>query len=141
MRLPGASLPQGIFPAVKFHRREMESEFNPVVILQPEEIASIAAIMGHPGFKAYNKVWRSAVDAFVIPLINTPLEEEDRILKLHMAAKVVSQLFTSVVEQVNEQVDQFISSRPSDKPVDVTSSLDMGGLTAGDNSEDLDNLI
>lgn len=114
----------------------MDREFDPVVELQPEEVAQLAAIINHPGFKVYNKVWKGAVDGFVIPLLNTPLEDEARILKLHMAAQIVAKLFATVVERVNEEVDQHIASRPSERPLDVTENLDMGGVTTLEQGEE-----
>lgn len=111
----------------------MEDKFEPVVELQEEEVASIAAIMSHPGFIAYNKVWRSAVDNFVVQLLNVPLENEAKILKLHMASKLIAQLFTTVVNNVNEKVHIYVNSRPSDKPLDVTANLDLGGIDYNDN--------
>jgi hypothetical protein len=107
----------------------MEGTFEPEVELQEEEVASLAAILSHPGFKVYMKIWKSAVDGFAVPLINADLADEKKIIKLQMAAKVAAQLFTSVTNQVNEAVMMFTSTRTSDTPIDVAQNLDMGGLT------------
>jgi hypothetical protein len=111
----------------------MEDNFNPVVELQPEEIASIAAILAHPGFKAYMKIWKGVVDNFVVKFLNVDYADDNKILKYHMVAKLAAQMFTDVTNRVNEEVDQFISSRPSDIPVDVTANLlDMGEIATSE---------
>ena len=82
-------------------------DFEPIVELQEEEIASLAAIIQHPGFKVYMKIWKGVVQQFALPLINAESHEKEKILSLQLSAKVAAQLFTGVTSQVNEAVMMF----------------------------------
>ena len=113
-------------------------EFDPEIELQPEEIGSIAAIMNHPGFKAYMKVWKGVVDQFVVEFLNVDYDDTQKILKYHMVAKLSAQMFASVTNRVNEEIYQYLGSRPDEKPLDVTANLDMGELL---NPEDVEETL
>ena len=103
-------------------------DFLPELELSDEDLTSIAGIIGHPGFKAYNKVWHHVVSTFAVKTINTEQSDRDLVLARHNASRVAAQLYQTVTNKINQSVSDFIHSRPSDKPIDPTDNLDLGGV-------------
>jgi hypothetical protein len=105
---------------------EVDFTFKPELVLDQQEIAELAAVIGQPGFKVVAKIHRTCVDWFVRQLINTDVKDKDAIIARHMQSQTAAQLYTLVLDSINNTVDEYIHSRPSDKPVDAVQGLDFG---------------
>ena len=103
------------------------TSFNPEVAVTPDEAASLAAVMAHPGFKVVQKISRACVDSLVGEWLNQ--EKPDDVVRLHGYAKVAAMLYTMQLNRMNFIRETFIHSQPSDKPIDVAAALDIGEYT------------
>lgn len=102
-------------------------DYLPELELTEEEIASMGGIISHPGFQAYQKVWRHIVSLFAVKAMNTEQSDRDLVLARHNAARVAAQLYQGVTNRVNQEINDFIQSRPSERPVESAPNLDLGG--------------
>ena len=101
-------------------------DFMPELELTDDDISSMAGIVTHPGFSAYQRVWKHVVSTFAVKTINTEQSDKDLVLARHNASRVAAQLYQSVTNRVNQEINDFVQSRPSDKPISPISYLDMG---------------
>lgn len=105
---------------------EDKFEFKPELELDQQDISELAAVYGQPGFKVICKIHRTCVDWFIKQLVNTDGVKKDDVLVRHMQAQVAAQLYTLMLDSINNVVAEYIHSRPSDKPVNAAPGLDFG---------------
>lgn len=105
---------------------DLKMEFSPEIELTKEELSALASIYGQPGFKVLTKMFRSCVDWFAIKMINADPSDKEDVLAKHVQAKTAAQLYTLLLENINENVMQYIHSMPSDKPIEAATGLDLG---------------
>ncbi len=103
-------------------------DYIPELELNDEDITALAGIIGHPGFAAYQKVWKHVVSVFALRAVNTDQADPDTVLARHNAARVAAQLYQIVTDRVNGEIGDFISSRPSDIPIEAAPNLDLGDI-------------
>ena len=109
--------------AIEYFKLE---EFLPELNLTEDDLSSLAGIISHPGFAAYQKIWKHVVSTFAVKTINTEQSDKELVLARHNASRVAAQLYQSVTNRVNQEIQDFVQSRPSDKPINPTSFLDLG---------------
>lgn len=102
-------------------------DFAPELELEQGEVASLAAIMSHPGYKVIHKIFRSTVDRFTVAILNADSADDKQVLSRVRSAKVAAQIYTAFTNRANQEVADFMHQpRANDKPVDVTENLDFG---------------
>lgn len=105
-----------------------EFVFNPELELERKEIAELAAIYSQPGFKVLTKIHRTSVDWFVKNLLNTDGVKKDEVLIRHNQAQVAAQLYTLLLNYVNNLVHEYVHSQPTNKLVESAEGLDIGDV-------------
>lgn len=109
-------------------------DFNPVVILDDGERGSLSAIIGHPGFKVFQKLFKSVVDSFTIRLMNTSSVDEKSVLIMHRNSQVAAQLYTALINRINQETEMHVKApRLTDKPIDPAEVLDIGDFVTNPN--------
>ena len=108
---------------------EVDFTFKPELMLDQQELSELVAIYGQPGFKVINKIHRTCVDWFVKQLINAPATDKEEVLVRHLQSQVAAQLYTLLLDSINNMVSEHIHSQPSAKPVEAAQGLDFGDET------------
>jgi hypothetical protein len=106
-----------------------EFKFNPEVALEREEAAFLATLASQPGFKVLQKIMRSGVDQFTVSMINTDESDEKAVLARHKLSKAAAVYYTWVTNVINNTIQEYIYSTPTDKPVESAENLDIGEHT------------
>ena len=105
---------------------EDRKDFTPELHLERDEVALLAALMSHPGFKVFQKVCKTYVDVFALDMINADQADEKSVLAKHNAAKTAAQFYTMITARVNQEVNDYVvNAKESMKPVDSGAGLDM----------------
>jgi len=113
----------------------MDDKFAPELELSAQDVADLAGIVSHPGFKVFLKIGKSAVSQFDVELLNE--EEDARVLRAHKYAKVAAKLFTMWIARISQEVGDFKTNlKYKDKPIDSGEFLDLGEFTLPDNTEE-----
>jgi hypothetical protein len=107
----------------------MENEFMPELALEPEEVANLASLRGHPGFPVLQKMLRSLVDKYAVAMINVAETDEKEVLAKHKMAKLAAQYYVSFVNSINNVTELYIATRPQTKPVESAEGIDLGEFT------------
>lgn len=107
--------------------------FEPEVVLNRSEQASLASLLGMPGYRIMHRLYRAEVDKFILHLINADERDSAGVIASHLLAKAAAQFYTAITSRVNEEVMQYTGApQPGDKPQDVTEGiLDIGDYTQG----------
>ena len=105
---------------------DIDFSFKPELVLDQQEMSELAAVYGQPGFKVINKIHRTCVDWFVKQLINTDATKPEAVLIRHQQSQIAAQLYTLLLDSINNTVSEYIHSMPSDKPVNAIEGLDFG---------------
>jgi hypothetical protein len=122
---------------------QVEDKLNPSpepeLRLTDTERVELAQAVNMAGFRAIQKIMRSAVDKFILATMNADIANPREIIAKHRLAKAAIQFYAQVVKDVNSELSLALSlPHPSDKPVDVTEGiLDVGeGVTGEIGGED-----
>lgn len=106
----------------------MRTEFKPEISLERHQLAALAQTCSSPGYKVIHLIVRSEVDKFVLDLINSPSEEEAKVLEKHRVSKVAAMLYEGVTKRINYEVQRYTqASQQPGEPIDPTEGvLDFG---------------
>jgi len=114
---------------------EQPKDFQPELILTQQQVADLAGIMFHPGFKVFQLIGKSAVDQFTTSCLNQ--DDDKQILSAHKSAKVAAQLYTMWLVRMKQEVHDYSSAiKDKDKIEDPTANLDMGVFATLDDVEE-----
>lgn len=104
--------------------------FEPEIELEHDERGQLAQTTATPGWKQVHRVMRSAVDRFLVDLINAEPENEAEVLANHKVSKAAAMFYQLVTNTINHEVQLYISAAgASTKTVDPTEHLlDLGEL-------------
>lgn len=104
---------------------------SPVLELTSMDRADLAVLVGTGGFRIIQKIMRSAVDKFILSLVNADSASDAEVLAKHKLAKAATQFYAQVIKDVNEELIQIKNEpKPTDKPIDVTAGIFDIGDTA-----------
>lgn len=98
------------------------------LMLDSKDRAELASTVATPGYQVHNKILKHVCDSFITQLLNTQATEPESVLINHQLAKVSAQIFTMIVNRVEEEMLIFRNyPKASDKPIDATEGvLDIG---------------
>jgi hypothetical protein len=100
--------------------------YEPEIQLNQQEVADLAGIVYHPGFKVFQKIGKSVVDQFVVSWINQKTDEE--VLIAHKLAKAAAQFYTMLIKRIDQEVTDLVTSTKLDQtPLDSAAALDLDG--------------
>jgi hypothetical protein len=100
--------------------------YDPDMQLNHQEVADLAGIVYHPGFKVFQKLAKSVVDQFVVSWINK--EKDEEVLRAHRHAKVAAQFYTMLIKRIDQEVTDLVTSTKLDQtPIDSAAALDLDG--------------
>ena len=99
-------------------------EFNPDIELDRGDQAALAAIVSQPGFKVFQKIGKACVDQFIVDLINKTKDED--VLLYHRYAKSAALFYTRLISRINFEVELYINTIPSEKPIEAGVGVDIG---------------
>ena len=102
-------------------------EFNPDIDLDRSEQGALTSIVSQPGFAVLQKIGKSCVDQFLVDWINTNNDED--IIRAHHYAKVAAMFYTRFIARINNEVNYYVDSQPSEKPVESGIGIDLGEHT------------
>ena len=117
-----------------------EKAYFPEIDLTQDERAQLMQTISTPGQAVFNKVFKSVVDGYTTHLLNSPEGNRDVAYERLLMSKIAAQLFTSLVEHINQEIAEYkllMSQSPLVMPQDDTESLlDIG--TRASTPDDLD---
>lgn len=105
------------------------NKFAPVIELTYTDQADLAALVATPGYRVLHKIMRSEVDKFILSLINTKVEGQDKdaVYNKFLLSKAAAQFYQQVTDRINGETLQYVSSQDHRAPVDETEGiLDLG---------------
>ena len=117
-----------------------EKAYFPEIDLTQDERAQLMQTISTPGQAVFNKVFKSVVDGYTTHLLNSPEGNRDVAYERLLMSKIAAQLFTSLVEHINQEIAEYkllMSQSPLVMPQDDTEPLlDIG--TRASTPDDLD---
>lgn len=116
-----------------------EKAYFPEIDLTQDERAQLMQTISTPGQAVFNKVFKSVVDGYTTHLLNSPEGNRDVAYERLLMSKIAAQLFTSLVEHINQEIAEYkllMSQSPLVMPQDDTESL----LDIGTRASTLDDL-
>ena len=116
-----------------------EKAYFPEIDLTQDERAQLMQTISTPGQAVFNKVFKSVVDGYTTHLLNSPEGNRDVAYERLLMSKIAAQLFTSLVEHINQEISEyklFMAQSPLVRPQDDTESL----LDIGTRASTLDDL-
>ena len=116
-----------------------EKAYFPEIDLTQDERAQLMQTISTPGQAVFNKVFKSVVDGYTTHLLNSPEGNRDVAYERLLMSKIAAQLFTSLVEHINQEIAEYkllMSQSPLVMPQDDTEPL----LDIGTRASTLDDL-
>lgn len=98
------------------------------------ERAHLAAWIGEESFRIVQRIMEDQVKTFNLDLVNATKTED--ILAKHNIAKASAVFYQRFINRLNEEITLYRASpRPNDKPLDITSNLDLDNIAEAMSAE------
>lgn len=106
---------------------EFQNQFDPEVVISPQEQAALVLLSASEGFKVLNRIMRGEVDKLIMSFVNEPGDSDAMVLNKHKLVKAAALFYDGVVNRMNHEISVYASQQVDTTPVDVTEHLiDLG---------------
>lgn len=107
--------------------QEFNNQFDPEVIISPQEQAALVLLSASEGFKVLNRIMRGEVDKLIMSFVNEPGDSDAMVLNKHKLVKAGALFYDGVINRMNHEISIYASTATDPTPVDMTEHLiDMG---------------
>lgn len=105
-------------------------KFEPDITLEPHDRVALAGMLASPGFRVFQRIMKASVDQIGLNLMNTPSDDEGKVISRHRTWKMAGQYYTLLVEFLNREKEIYAASIPNNTPIDAGDGLDLGETVA-----------
>jgi hypothetical protein len=107
-----------------------EKTYLPEIELTSDERVQLYQTISTPGQAVVMKIFKAVVDGYITRMLNTPDGDKDTVYARFLMTKCAGQLFTLLVNRLNDEVDQYREAAAQNRPqvpIDGTQGiLDIG---------------